>query len=420
MRSFWQIFWLETIGIIRSKTLLMLMVASVGWMLVFPVLARGDGTAEGARELYIHYSLGGVFLLLVIALLAAATGAVARERAEKRLQLTLVRPVRYFSVVFGKMLAYVMAGAVVLAISSVVLCFEVGGLGTRCSHVLSPVLPTPAEEAKAMYEVYMSDPETPAEVKRTKKEIVLRLLTQRALDHYQTIPTNEVVAWQFPDSGESDGLKVRMRFTNPMEMRQDVIGRFSYRGLVGVVSNMTQAVLEVPLTGSIRETEPAELKFLNGSTSALMLRPRKDINILVPADAFWANLARAYLEMTAILALVIAFGVFLSAALGRPVALFTAIVVLLVSEMSPSVVSQYPDELETNMLDRIGLHVARAAAELTHPVSALTPLEALSKDECIDPCEVCRVLVLDLVAVPVFLALLAALVMPRKQEDAQI
>lgn len=420
MRSFWQIFWLETVGIVRSKTLLMLTAASVGWMLVFPALARGDGTAEGARELYIHYSLGGVFLLLVVALLAAATGAVARERAEKRLQLTLVRPVRYFSVVFGKMLAYVAAGALVLAISSVALCFEVGGLGTRCSHVLSPVLPTPAEEAKAMYEVYMADPETPAEVKRAKKEIVLRLLTQRALDHYQTIPTNEAVAWQFSDSGALDGLKVRMRFTNPMEMRQDVIGRFSYRGLVGVVSNMTQAVLEVPLTGSIRETEPPELKFLNGSTSALMLRPRKDINILVPADAFLANLARAYLEMTAILALVIAFGVFLSAALGRPVALFTAIVVLLVSEMSPSVVSQYPDELETNMLDRIGLHVARAAAELTHPVSALTPLEALSKDECIEPLEVCRVLVLDFMAVPVFLALLAALVMPRKQEDAQI
>ena len=85
MISFWRIFWLEFTGFVRSKALALLIAASVLWMLGLPFVMKGDGTADGARELYIHYSLGGVFTLLVIALLASATGSLAREREAKRL-----------------------------------------------------------------------------------------------------------------------------------------------------------------------------------------------------------------------------------------------------------------------------------------------------------------------------------------------
>ena len=182
MRKFLEIFSLETKAFVRSKALMMLLVASIGWMLVFPLLAKGDGTAAGARELCIRYSLGGVFLLLVVSLLASATGSLARERAAKRLQLTLIRPVRYVIVVLAKIAAHVAVGAVVLAAACAVLAFKTD-LSVPCSHVLSPVLPSPREEARAMYEEYMKDPETPEAVKRTKKEIVLRLLENRAIDH---------------------------------------------------------------------------------------------------------------------------------------------------------------------------------------------------------------------------------------------
>ena len=93
MISFWRIFWLEFTGFVRSKALALLVAASVLWMVGLPFVLKGDGTADGARELYVHFSLGGVFVLLVVALLASATGSLAREREAKRLQLTLVRPV---------------------------------------------------------------------------------------------------------------------------------------------------------------------------------------------------------------------------------------------------------------------------------------------------------------------------------------
>ena len=146
-----------------------------------------------------------------------------------------------------------------------------------------------------------------------------------------------------------------------------------------------------------------------------MFRPRKDINLLVPADAFGWNLIRAYAVLVAILAFVVSLGVFLSAGLGRPVALFVAFVTLVVSEMSPSVVSQYPDELETNLADRIGLRITRFAAEVTRPVSSAAPLEALAKDECVEMGEVLRLVAADFLLVPLLLSLLSAFVLPRKQ-----
>ena len=419
MISFWRIFWLEFLSLTRSRTLLMLTVASVGWMLAFPSLVRGDGTEAGARELYVHYSLGGVFALLVVALLAAATGSLASERTAKRLQLTLVRPVRYVAIVLGKLLAHVLVGAFVLAVACVVLAFRVD-LSRCCSHVLSPVLPSPREEALSMYESYMNDPDTPETVRKAKKEVVLRLLTQRAVDHYQTIGTNGTASWTFDLDRMADGRPpqaVRMRFTNQFDMRQDVVGTFSLSGMRSVVSNITQAILVAPLTGALTNAANRVLKFENRGTSSLMLRPRKDLHLLAEADSFAWNLLRAYLNLVAVLTLVVAIGLFLSSALGRPVALFVAFSMLIVGEMSPSVVEQYPDSLDTSLADRIGLFIARSASAVTRPVSSFSPLETLAKDECVEWSSVAQAVVADMAVLPCLLSLLAAFVLPRKQEE---
>lgn len=425
MNSFWRIFSLELIGFVRSKTLAMLTVVSLVWMFALPRLVHSDGTAEGLRELDVRYSLGGVLVLLVISLLASATGSLARERAEKRLQLTLVRPVRYAAIVLAKALAHVVVGAAVLAVAVVILACRVD-CARPCAHVLKPLLPSPREEAKEMYAAFMADPETPPAVKRTKKAIVLRLLENKALDHYQTIPTNATLTWTFADPAlaTAEGLSVRMRFSTAFNSREEVRGVFTIGDWTASVSNITQAILTVPLarefrfgTGYKPMTPDSELAFHNQGRNPLMLRPRKDIDLLLPADSFAANLLRSYVLLVVTLALVVAFGLFLSASLGRPVALFVAIVTVLVGEMSPSVIEQYPDELETKLSDRIGLVLTRFAAEVTRPVTTLNPLERLSLDECVEPSTVLRAVAFDGLLLPVVLAVLAGFVLPRKQED---
>lgn len=422
MSSFWRIFLLEWVALLRSRTLALLTIASIAWMVILPWVVRGDGTAEGMREICIRYSLGGVFVLVAIAGLSAATGSIAKERAAKRLQLTMVRPVRYVVIALGKWCAHVSAGALVLAIAFGCMFFRVDAF-TRCSHVVSPILPSPAEEAKEMYAAYMADPETPDEIKKAKKSVVMRILVQRAVDHYQTMATNAAVAWEFP---RCEPQAVRIRFTNQFEMRENVVGRFVFGEQAGVVSNITQAVVKVPLEGreqvgggrlEVGEKGVERLVFYNEGTTALMIRPRKDIHLLEEADEFWKNAIRAYVELVAVLALLIAFGVLLSAGLGRPVALFTAIVVMVVAEMSPSVVNQYPDALETKVVDRVGLQVTRLVVEATKPLTALTPLTALSNDECIEMDEVVKTVFYDCIVMSLVLAMLAAIVMPKKQGE---
>ena len=66
---------------------------------------------------------------------------------------------------------------------------------------------------------------------------------------------------------------------------------------------------------------------------------------------------------------------------------------------------------------RIGLYITRFAADVTRPVSSLSPLEKLAKDECVEPGEVVRLAVMNMLVLPVVLSLFAAFLLPRKQED---
>jgi len=184
------------------------------------------------------------------------------------------------------------------------------------------------------------------------------------------------------------------------------------------VTNLTETVSEFPLVcaASGRPTE-GTLELANVGARPIMVRPRRDVEVLVEADGFHANLVRAVLELLALVTALVAFGVFLGSALARPVALFTAFVTIALSEMSPSVLESYSGELTDGRGDRIALALTRFAATATHPVSALTPLEKLSADECVEPRETAFALAVNLVALPVLLSFLTMVVLRRKTGD---
>lgn len=415
MSSCWRIFWLELTSLWRSRTTALLAVCTAIWVVASSQLVRGDGTVQGAQEMALKYSLGGAMAILAVTMLITGAGTIAKEREEKRLQLTVVRPIRYLAVVLGKVLALSMTAMAVLALAvGVYLALVPHGTLSEggCSHVLRPVLPSPQEEARAMYEVYMNDPDTPVEVKRAPKKTVLRLLTQRAVDHYQTIGPKSTAEWRFKLKPEYEKIAVRLRLTNLYDQRRQVTGELRFGEATGAVSNITQAICVFGLEG---KPTGEELELDNRGEEALMLRPRKDVEVLAPADGFKMNLLRAYLELSALLVLLIAFAVSLSAALGRPVAVFVAVVTLVLAEMSPSVIEQYPDELETDKIDAIGLFLTRIAAEVTHPVSGITPLEKLADHECVEWPETLRTLSTHAILLPGLLLLLASFILPKKQ-----
>ena len=413
MISFWRIFWLETVALWRGGTAALLLAASVGWIVLLPHVLIGDGTSEGARQMSVRYGLGGVFALLVVSLLAAATGAIAAEREAKRLQLTQVRPVPFVLIAWGKFLAMTALGALVLAVAAWMTVDRESSVRS-CNHVYRPVLESPREEAEKMYDVYMADPDTPPEARKASRGAIVRMLAQRARDRYVAVRTNAVESWTFAGFPVTGQLSARFKFTNTFDMRADVCGRVSFGGASGSFSNITRTAAIVRLEGN--PAGDGVLSFENQGTGAVMLRPRQDVELLVPADGFTANLIRATLEMIAVLALVIAFGVFLGAGLSRPVALFVALVLLTVSEMSPSVIDQYPDGMESDRIDRIGLFLTRGVERITHPVSALSPLGRLADDDCVEWPEVARAAVVNILVLPFFLSLAAGLLLTRKTE----
>ena len=423
MISLWRIFWLEFVSLMRSWTLPALLAASLGWMFAAGMIVETDATADGTREMLVRYGLGGVFVLLVVTLLASATGAIASDRAAKRLQLTLVRPVSFFAVAWGRFLALAAAGALVLAFPCLELAFSSEFRARRCNHVYRPQMISPQAEAALMYDAYMADPETPPEVKKAKKSVVLRLLTQRAKDNYQTVGTNETAKWSFPGLGAwaaahpGSEPSVRFRFSNTFDLRDDVRGTLLADGFSGVVSNLTQTAVTIPLRRVSAAYEPDALAFANSGANAVMLRPRQDVELLVPADAFGRNLFRAYVVMVSVLALVIAFGVFLGAGLSRPVALFTAFVMLAVSEMIPSVVDQYPDQLGTDRIDRIGLAITRTVGSCMRSVGSRTPFTALANDDCVETKDALAAAAGELLLLPLLLCLASAVCLARKHED---
>ncbi len=419
MKAFFEIIRLEFLSAVRSRTVLLLSVASVVWMFALPYLISSDGTADGAHRIYVRYSLGAVFALLAVSLSAAAAGSLAKDRAARRLQLTLVRPVRFFLIALGRTVALTSVGALVLGLSA--LCALVQTDPARPSyHVLAPVMESPRAEAERMYDAFMADPQTPAEVKRAKRAVVLRLLTQKAFDHYQTIATNTTAEWEFaavPEQAQSRA--VRLRFTNMFETRDEVRGVFALGGFGATTSNITQSVVMIPLTTQMTNAaSSATLTFCNNGNNSLMLRPRRDIHVLyaTPGSFFAVNLALAVVELIALLAVLIAFALFLSAGLGRSVAVFTVLVALFLSAVSPAIIEQYPDQLETDRRDRIGLMLTRAVSNLASPIASFNPISSLAEDEMIEPSDALRAVALDLLFIPLLLTLTAGLILPRKQE----
>lgn len=427
MNSFWRIFLLETRALVRSGAFVALLAASTVWMFCSGALLKSDGTPEGMREMSLHYSTGGVAALLAVALLASAAGTISGERAAKRLQLSLVRPVGRIVIALGRMAALVAAGAAVLAVAAAIEILREENPRRLCRSELRPVLQSPRDEAAALYESYMADPDTPEEVKKAGRGTVLRILERRAGDRYLTIRPGETAQWLFrmPKRGAAAGTGVRLRFTNTYDLREEVKGALVLHlgdgtELGGAVSNMTRSVMEIPLASGDGITPEAggeaRLEFRNDGTSAIMLRPRRDVELLVPAGRFAGNVLRAWVQLTAMLSMLVAFGVFLGSALGRPVAMFTAMVVLAVSEISPSVIEQYPDPLESDPVDAIGLQLTRVMSVATRPVSSLEPLAELARDACVEPAETARAAFAGFFAAPLVFAMLSALVMPRKSD----
>ncbi len=412
-------------ALVRGHVLTLLLVATALVHAFLPALVRSDGTDAGWREMFVRAVPGAAITFITVAVLACACGFFAQERDRFRLSLTVVRPASAFGVACGRWFALCAVAALALAFSAALTACRLTS-APHCQHHHAPQLPPIAECARKALVEYLADPKTPERIKQAPKSAVLSLLTNKELDRYDVVRPGESFAWPFAAelADPTRQVSVRARFATQFELRSPFEGVFVIGPHQAKVKHSTQTVLDTPLDGVVAVTNAVsaantvELRFSNTGKETIMLRPRRDLELLTPADSFAGNLVRATCQTFTSIALLAAFGLFLSAAVSRPVALFTAFVAVLVTLMAPSVVAQFPDEMNTKFTDRFGLAVSRVICAVTSTVSNATPLSDLATDTCVEWSALARCLVVNFVVLPaVFLAGCAVLVRRKPLAD---
>ena len=426
MKEAFQIAWR---GLWRGKTLWILLAAVVAAHVLLPGLVRSDGTDAGRLEMHIRVVCGAVAALIYVSVLAIACGSFAREREDDLLPLSLVRPVSAFSVAAGRWLAFVLLAGCVLALNAVLVnltSVTAGLVPGNCRMHHSPAFPPAEVTAAKMMDEFLKSDRTPDEVKKAPRSAVLSLLTAKENERYEVVHAGKSVSWPFAVSAADGPLSVKVRFSTMYNTRMAFSGTFRYRGLEGAVSNSTQAILEVPLKPKLDVAmSPAaagdvgrelSLTFTNNGKTDVMLRPRRDVELLAPGDSFLANSVRSSVEMLALAGLLAAFGIFLSSALSRPVALFTAAVLLAAALMAPDAVSQFPDEFHATVGEKAGLAISRAVTRFTAALSEISPVSDLASGRAIAMDGLVKSAVADLVAWPCIFLALAAFTLRRKSK----
>lgn len=413
-------------GLWRGRTLLALVAATALAHFILPDLARSDGSLAGRLEMHVRLVCGTVAAIVYASALAISCGSFSRDREDELLPLILVRPASAVSVAFGRWLAIVAMLAVVLAANAAILNFSLSRTDYspgNCSVHYPPSLPPASVTAARMMEQFLASDETPEAVKRAPRAAVLSLLTSKENERYEVVRSGKTVAIPF-DVPAGRRIAARVRFSTLYNIKETANGEFSYGNACGSVSNSTQSVIDVPLEvskwdfpGAILEPGKiarSELVFRNEGGTDVMFRPRRDVSLLVPGDSFLRNSVRASVQMLALAALLGAFGLFLSAALSRPVAIFTAAVLLAAALMAPDAISQFPDEFNATAGERMGLAVSRAVAAFTSAFSEASPVSDLASGRAIRYGTLAKACALDFLLWPAVFFSAAAVVLRRR------
>ena len=413
-------------GLWRGKTLWTLIAAVVAAHFLLPGIARSDGTSAGMCEMHLRVVFGAVAALAYVTSLALACGSFAKDRDDDLLPLSLVRPVSAFSIAVGRWLAFTLLMAVVLAVNAILVNVILPGkeyAPGNCRVHHAPALPPAEVTAARMMDQFLNSEKTPEAVKKAPRAAVLALLTAKENERYEVVKPGKTLSLPFAvPTGEA--LTVKVRFSTMYNIKEPLSGVFRYRAQEGTVSNSTQAVLEVPLSvplpdyhvGYVPLTMPISpsLAFKNTGKTDVMLRPRRDLELLTPGDTFMVNSLCATMEMLSLSGLLAAFGLFLSAALSRPVALFTAAVLLAAALMAPDAVSQFPDEFNATAGEKAGLAISRAVTRFTAALSEISPVSDLASGRAILPGPMLRAAATNLMAWPAFFLGVAAFILRRK------
>ncbi len=418
MRAIVQIIKLEILSALRSKVMLLFAAACLLFMLLGKFMLWSDGTESGAFQLSVRYLFGIVYCVVLVSLGAAAAGAISTDRAAKRLQLSMIRPVRHWVIAVSRIIAISAVGSIMMAFAAIILYVSVGR-GRVCDKVYSPVLESPRAEAQRIFDdLIAKDAAFKNEVSRIGTHEVMKYLQSHVRDSYQGVAPGGKAQWDFSNVPDIEGpVKVRVRLIDLAGRPGEAIGVFSFRGMEGSLNDVVKTRAYVLLNSRNGAHLPAEssLVFQSKTSSSLNIQVRRDLHLLVPADSFGWNLFRAWFMLVFSIVIVVSLGVFLGSCLGRGVAVFSLLSLLSAMVTAPVAMEEYPDPLDSNAVSRISLRLTEYTSMLTSSLNRYAPIASLEDEEYIHWREVAASAATAGVYALAF-SLLAGFVMAKKQD----
>ncbi len=428
----------------RTRVVIFLALLQVICALALPRAVKGDGTPAGDLEILLTYTLGFSFAIQALATLWASCSLFAGEISSLRIQMTVVKPVGFAVLWLGKWLSLLVLNAVILAIVYMLVYLQIRGAEHRgrwsadviptSRHVARPDLPSPEEAALTIFKHIKETNAMPEDL--TEAE-VLDELEEQERERYDIINPGDQVNLNFDlprPVKEDEEITVQLKFDTEYSTRAHVKGviRLSVDGdaensMEQTLNNVTQNELFLTFNASdflSRSKTAGQLQSFNLSfifagedqkVSALMLRLRQDVALMLPGGSFEMNLLRSAFLQGCVLAVLAAFGLMLSACFSFPVASFAATVVLVLVMIGGGVLPMVSKEDEKVLSTRIGVEVLRSVRYVTRHATDSSPLTSVAHGERIERDTMLLSAFWNMGLMPLALALLACGVLKRRE-----
>ena len=446
MRSIWAVAVNTVKQAVRMKVAAVFIILLVVLLPTLGLTMTGDGTLKGRLQTFVSYGLSLTALLLCLLTIVVSIYSVSSDFQQKQIFTVLIKPIRRFEFLLGKMLGVILLDTCLLVLFAGMIYaitlympsfFDANEEQRRQAQdefftartALKPPQVDVTEEVNQAYDKLKKTEQLRQLLEKTKeREIRAELSTQKQLEKRAVVPGRELV-WEFENVrplDANDTLFIKFKYdvaVNPPDLKVGgkwLIGDIRQYG--GKMKTPVYPFDRIDLIRTFREIHvPADAVALDGYlavaffndphlNNTVVIFPLEDgLEVLYKADSFTANFLRAVLMILCRLVFLASLGILASTFLSFPVALLLCLLIFFTGTVSGFVLESF-DYLNENVGKLYSFTVRPLVQLLPHfdkanPTKFLVPARLLSWSllaEVVGFMVCIKALVLTLVAVFIF------------------
>lgn len=415
--------------------------ASVAFAAACAVAAVRRATPPGdpaSAHNFVFYSLSAVSAILAVAILSAGASAIAGETRSRTLSLARVKPVPMFRFLAGRWIGITATFAAILAASLAAVAILAGpGAPSACSRRTVPDMPDARTVADAaVANAKASGVADSAELSRIRRDVMAKLPYAT-----EAVSPGDRLKLAFPMPRPIDGdrpLELEIKFASDSYSATPLAATCSVRDASASagtppaatlrITNITSRLMTLPFPAEkLAGASVLSLEIAHSGTAdemPILVQPRQDVAILVPAGPQSANFVRAFLVIMPILALLAAAGLALGSLFSLPVAVFCA-AGLVVSVFTADYSMSDPDALSFEDLPpptpvqavtrSVSAATVRTLSFVAKTATAPAPAASLAGAVLIPGSEIAASVLWNGALLPAALLLAASAVLKRKE-----